>query len=356
MKSSGIVFNFERRIVLPAFDPTGWAKYVDVTISHDQVDGDCADFPLCIQGNDMPAGFWTNVQADGGDLVVCQADNLRRLHCDIDYISVGDTKLALHAKVPNISADYDTVVRVYYSNAAAAVGNSPKTWRPEYKFVSHMSDYPGDATRIWDSTINRNHGTKGEGAAAPTEVAGSVGRAQQFSGGQSILAAAIAGTPTQFTYTALWKRLGASGGSADSAYHSVFRGGIRGNNGNGVSVISNGAFAIAQDKVSGVLKTSVRNLATNNVWQSIHGTWDGANVTAWENGQPGTPTVAVGSLDIGYTGLRIGYYAVNYNHVNGLIDELRLSSVAWGPEWIALEHKTLLDPTTLYGISAEQSV
>jgi hypothetical protein len=353
MRSTGIVFDMERPYTLPPFDPWGWAKYVDITIAHDEVPGDVKDFPLCIQGDDMPAGFWAAVQADGGDCVVTLAGNRRRLHQELEYIDVGTTKLALHTKVPSISKDYDTILRVYYSNAGADVGKSPLTWDPYYSFVSHMADKLGDATMILDSTVNANHGTKGAGAAAPTEVAGTVGRAQQFvaASGQYINVADVAGlniTGRPLTLLALLKP------DADAATcYLVARNTSGGDLQYGLGWTPN--YVRVALEIS-IRAQSAANSAPVAVWSLGSARWtaDGT-VQMFVNGAPSGSAVSFTSALTTRTTISIGR-RVDGAYFKGGLCELRLASVARTAEWIALEHKTLLTPTVLYGISAEQSV
>jgi hypothetical protein len=343
------------------FDPWGWSKYVDLTVSKAQVDGDVTDFPLCIQGNEVPASFWTTVQADGGDLVVTGARSGRKFHRELGYISVveGSEQLELHARVPFIGTGRDEVLRIYYGNAAADEPNESMTWNSSYAAVYHMNNKPGDATKILDSTSNGNHGTKGAGAAAPTEVAGLVGKAQQFvaANGQYIKLPDIAQLlgATQATWTALARNdariydqcIASDFGNVDGTKRWFF----------GRENLPNMWYTAVGDGTN-IASAFINDVYAVSAWHFVWARFTGgvSLQTACDAASATNDTSVPAALSAGV--LNNTYIGRNRSTVysSQTLDELRLSSVAWGPEWIALEHKTLLDPTTLYGISAEGTV
>jgi hypothetical protein len=265
--------------------------------------------------------------------------------------------------VPFIGTGRDEVLRIYYGNAAADEPNESMTWNSSYVAVYHMNNKPGDATKILDSTSNANHGTKGAGAAAPTEVAGVIGKAQQFVAADNeviflpVALRAMGGTDRTLTALVTFDSPTLVG-TVETLWYS-------GSGGTGVGRPGINWVRSAAANLRARFSDGSATYITNNLTQNPVGahlltlTIDvGATMRQFFDGAPGgatdissQPADADDQLapDVGGTG---GAGVT----LSGLYDELRLSSVAWGPEWIALEHKTLLTPTVLYGISAEGTV
>jgi len=344
--------------VYPCFTPHD-GYYVDITIDKTQVGAEQTDFPICLQGNEMPAGFWSHV-GTGSGLFVTDARTSRRYHREIEYLSVGDEKVALHTRIPTLGTEQDHVIRLYYGGSQSGVDTS-MVWDSSFEFVSHMADYNA-GTQIWDSTKNRNHGTKGAEAQAPTEVAGTVGRAQQFVAASEQYIALpdnASVKPDAFTCFAVVSGMSDIGAiqhllgwgnylpilafdySTNRAIIYMSAGNYQYFNSTEWATLANGALHSVAFSLPGAVQDSIDNAS---MWI------DGA---AWAKSGGANKTTAQGAKSAPYIGAK---KVVGADCLNAIVNELRLSSVARSAEWIALTHLTLLDPTTLYGISAEQSV
>jgi len=161
---------------------TSWIYRIEVTLDNDKAgNATQTDFPIVLTENNVPALFWDGVESDGTDVVVTSADGTTKLKRELvaGSWSVASETMELHVKIPSYSHTADTIIYLYYGNSAGAETNDTDTWDSDFEFVSHMNDY-NSATQIFDSTVNANHGTKGATTQAPTEVAGEIGKAQQF--------------------------------------------------------------------------------------------------------------------------------------------------------------------------------
>jgi hypothetical protein len=166
---------------------TDYPYRFEVTVESDYVEVD-EEFPFVI--DDAPAHFWDNVQEDGADILVC-AEDKTKLYSELATWSYLFHDIELWVK-GELSSTVDTVFYVYYgidiewadNDYTGITGSVPaqNVWDENFVFVSHMNDNPLDSTQILDSTRYGNHGTKGAGTAAPVEVDGLVGKAQDFSG------------------------------------------------------------------------------------------------------------------------------------------------------------------------------
>jgi hypothetical protein len=323
---------------------------IPITIDHTKVAGDCTDFPVGINERDLPDAFWQCVSEGGINVLVKDAfgTTLKREVVSID--TVAET-FEMWFKVPSLSASVDTVIYVFLTTASYT--NDLDTWRTEYVGVYHCNDAPGDATMILDSTVNANHGTKGAGAAAPTEVAGVVGKAQQFvaASHQYInLTSAVLGPFSALTITLVGKQSAATGtvrypvdfGFWEAGYGAVIN--VHQTTNTQYWRLRNTAAAIGDLPSTAFTPDAPFSLAVS---------WNGASAQQYMNGSAaGAPVAFNGTMTPKLQAL--GYHRVGGGSLyhNGVEDELRLSSVAWGPEWNATEDASLRGIATFYSVGA----
>jgi hypothetical protein len=265
------------------------------------------------------------------------ADDSKALNFEIDtWDSGGDSWFWV--QVPQIDAASNTdYIWMYYGSPTVANGeNAEVVWENGYVAVYHMNDKPGDATKILDSTVNANHGTKGAGAAAPTEVAGSVGKAQQFvqaDGTQIALTTPFAfdtGTVLLFTRDMTY------------AYRC-----LAGYLGGGLSWLGwQGTYLWVRDHNSNIIygpNVAPAAMAEEQTLAFVH---DGATMDFHRNGALLSSVVSTWTTSCIIRYLGAGYTA---EHASGIYDELRLSSVARTAEWIEAENLAITDAMLTYG-------
>jgi hypothetical protein len=122
------------------------------------------DFVASITNNNLPAHFWSNVKSDGTDIILTLA-NGTKLKRQVAYINTVTEVMEIYVRIPSYSHEADTVVYLYYGNAAGAETNDADTWPATWVFVSDMSDY-NSGTQIRDWSQYGNHGTKGAAYAS----------------------------------------------------------------------------------------------------------------------------------------------------------------------------------------------
>jgi len=315
-----------------------------LTIDNSASTENLIDFPIMVKLT--PDRFdYSFAQVDGDDIRFVDPDGTALdYECDTWELD-GDSWFWV--RVPQIDAtstsDY---IWMYYGTAAVGNGeNADGVWNAGYAAVYHMNDKPGDPTQILDSTANGNTGTKGAGAAAPTEVDGLVGKGQQFvaANSQVIASPDVLGGATAFTIIAAYSK------TAYAPRQTVCGTGV-------LSWQFGYEFADSRWEVSAGDGVSRANCI-------IHGGQTVGQHFAWatfvaDNAQ-GLRTgiddaissfaATVGITAIGggggsaYIGKAGSYFA------DKRIDELRLSSVARSAEWIEAEYLSMWDSMLTYG-------
>jgi len=275
---------------------------------------------------------------------------------------VADGTSVFHVLVPHIPAgSTDDYIWLYYGEPLVGDGSdAAAAWADHWEAVYHMADKPGDPTMILDSTVNGNHGTKGAGAAAPTEVAGLVGMAQEF-------------VRANATYIALPDIVMGTGalsvvvlarftvvGQLQQPISSSAGGGYKGW---GMAAYANDHLAYEIYGPTGGRQsthTPVGSIAVDTDY-CLAGVADPSDFTirAFLNGvQPGSTLSAAdwGSVVRQYTSYigKAGRSGYDISCMDGLIHELRISSSALSGDENAAIYMSLFDSFIDYGASEDQ--
>ena len=168
----------------------GWLAGYDyrqaITIAPSVTPGDLTDFPLLVQiTNPTNDVFAKTAYADGQDIVFTAADGTTLLPREVEHYSASGTK-ELDAWVSTtLSSTSATTLYMYYKGPAVA--NSTATWDGSYKMVQHLQENPaGTGPQMTDSTALGNDGTTFGAMTAAQSVAGKVGPALVFDGGDRV--------------------------------------------------------------------------------------------------------------------------------------------------------------------------
>ena len=339
----------------------GWDKRIEFTIDKDEVDTTLSNFPTTLIlssssgiDNDDVTSVFDEISSNSLKLAVTTSDGENECYVEVAHWSDGDEEAELHVKVPSISSSSNTTLYLYYDNDHAnnteyvGLTNSvpaETVWDANFKAVYHMSD-GADNAHIYDSTSNDNDGTK-KGANEPNEVAGSVGKAQDFDEDYincgnnvrpvSAISVEVLATPHAFDYNGCIIGTGRNGGALSFyptgtdirfyVYTTTWR-----------------YLEIAQADVS-----------LNEPHYFAH-TYDQTDLIAFLEGIQ--KDIGHYSGDITYDGkpCEIGGYPSSgspYNPVpaetfDGVIGEVRISNIARSAGWIATTNSGLTDVLITY--------
>jgi hypothetical protein len=148
---------------------TGWSYRIEITIDETKVDtADLTDFPILVKLIDNTDWDSSHALASGNDLRFTASDGTTLLKYEREYHTNADAGTSYYwVKVPTVYYDADTIIYMYYGNAAAADGADPtNVWDANFSYVLHMSDLT--TSSLNDSTANNRDGAK-KGANEPLE-------------------------------------------------------------------------------------------------------------------------------------------------------------------------------------------
>ena len=323
-----------------------WLYRKAITIDYTKVSaGSHTNFPVLINITD--ADLQTRAQADFDDILFTSSDGTTKLAHEVESYTSGTGALVAWVEIPSLSSSANTVIYMYYGNAAAtAQQNIAGTWDASFKGVWHMN------TVFTDATSNANNGTNTGTTAVTGKISGGRGFVRS-NGTDYITITGLMSSPTSFTLSA-WATLT----TADP---------------NGAEIISIGDNTVLRYDENSANRTSGVIYNGGGVWST---TGSGINYagTGWHyvvytfddagNSQKlyvdGTQ-IATSSFTTtpvytsGGTNTFIGKHGngnVNMDF-DGTIDEARVSNASRSAGWVLTEYNNQNSPSTFYSVGSE---
>jgi hypothetical protein len=310
---------------------SSWQYRMNITISHAQFNSTLTNYPILV---DLTrSSLIGNAQTSGQDFVFTDINN-QKLDHQIEYYNSTTGHLTAWVRVPILSSSTDTTIFMYYGNSTVPdQQNSTGVWDSNYLLVLHLNDGP---TQCNDSTINGNNGIL---SGNVTQAQGEIGNGYSFTGGNVSLPKILSGSQTQFTFSA-W--INAQSGAR------YFISEWTNNQGAFLQVVGN---SVLQFYVNGMM---VQKPVTLDQWHYVVGTYNGTALSLWVDG--GTPvSVAASAPSWPNQNMTLGDRSDNQRTFYGLIDEVRVSSIARSNDWINTEYLNQNNPSVFYIIGPPES-
>lgn len=340
-----------------------WDRKCDLIIDHDKIDSSLSDFPVLLYWNgttgnvpsemldaDDPDGHAQTAAPVGGDIRLYQG----AIQLPLEIITItmdndpANAEFIAWTAVPTISSSEDTTITVQYGATgksqpiAGALYGSEDVWNSAYEGVWHLHD-----DNYYDSTGNDEHLTE---IGALTQATGKIYQhSDNNNSNANYLEDAndsinINGANQNITCEA-WFYMEILEGGTDS--HSIM----------GEYNISTGArqyylgynsseypqFRLSPDGNSNTAAIGSVAMAINT-WYHIAGTYDDSNIRVYKDGalQDTEPYTSGISDEITEFRLFRRYYSTT--HIDGRLEEVRLSNVARSTAWINATYETANDP------------
>ncbi|MBN1674645.1 MAG: DUF2341 domain-containing protein, partial [Kiritimatiellae bacterium] len=345
---------------------TGYGYRKKITLRPDAVYGttNLVNFPALVSLTDSALATTANgghvEHASGYDMLLTSADGTTVLDHEVEQYTAASGALVAWVRVPVLDCDDNTVLYLYYGNASISSSRENKAgvWDAGYRGVWHMAEDPSGA--VLDSTVHTNHGGQQGGMAAEDLVSGRIGPCLEFDGADDYLdcgqGAGLADITDAITMSA-WVRLAAPSNAAVLARHDngdygwVLRRGDTGELRAGIS--PNGSTWYDPGGVEGVIGVGE--------WHHIAVTYDGNLMRAYANAAEDTGAEfpydnAVDGIHVPATPLLIACEGYNNSWCfPGLMDEVRLSSVARSLDWLATAYTNQANPAAFLATAAEET-
>ena len=336
-----------------------WNYRQRVTIKASQIDADLTNFPVYINLADFNTHFFNNINSNGGDIRVTTADGMTEVPREIVSASTTAKTGEMYFLAPNLSSTTDTIFYVYYGNSGAsdyainATYGAENVWDSNYLGVYHLKQTStGAAGEFLDSTAYDNDGT-GEGTV-PTPTVGRIGTGQDFAANGRIDLGVAANWSSMISNNeymmSVWLNLDTS--ATDQAIVSNWGGGADGilwwadtsPGQNGFCHYINGTYTPSDCQ-------TLNDQDLNN-WQYLVARYDGSNGYHYVNGVSAGTGATAASYTTATANMSIGTADGNSNTrpLDGQIDEVRISAVDRGQDWITAEYRNQSTTTDFYTI------
>lgn len=336
---------------------SSWTYRVPVEIVPSKVGTSSAitSFPVYVSLNDMPAGFWSNVKSDGGDVRVVESDETTETAFELVTINTASSTGELHFLADSLSTTSTSTFYVYYGNAGASGYASSSTygsqnvWNSNYKAVYHLKD--GTTLSATDSTSNTKDGTNNGSVGA---TVGQLDGAGSFNaaGGRYISAASLQSSAlTNYTVSA-WVKPNGNQATAAAVATDQFGGAVNYalhfTDGASDRTIYGGSYVAGWKRTPGIT-------LADNTWAHVVHTYDGTTMRLYSNYATKASTATTFTPASNNSGFRIGRRWDSANYVTGTIDEVRVMSVAASDAWVYTEYNNQSTTTDFYYVGAPET-
>ena len=327
---------------------TSWSYRKSITVDNTKVSADLTNFPVLINLS-SDASLASHAKTDGSDIIFTSSDGTTKLERGIERYTTATGELVAWVKIPSLANSTDTVIYMYYGNAAGAETNSTSVWDSNYKIVHH---YPNGTTlSATDSTSNGFNGTI-SGAVAGT---GKIDGAGSYDGTDDYIYTAdnSAFSPSAFTVSS-WVNFTSFSGAdyivgKPGEYALMYNYTAAGCTANKLTlaIYAGGTWACA-DSTTG---------PTTSTWYYVTGVHTGSNIYLYINGSLEAGPISKGAVADSTYPIESGglEHAPTYAPINALIDEIHFSNTARAAEWIATEYNNQNSPSTFYSLGSEST-
>jgi len=336
---------------------SGYSHRICFKIDHTKIDSDLTHFPVTLfLTEDNADAVFNGLGSNYKKIAVTSDDGTTQLYVEVEVWDLSSKQAVLHISRSSwtISSSFDTYFYLYYDASVADnttyVGDpgdsvAANVWDSNFAGVWHLSQDPtGGVGCIKDSTGNNNDGTPQGSMTSSDLVDGQVGKALDFDGSDDYI---DCGNDSSLNPTTEMTIETVINGSVETGSWEVFTVGRDNSSGrayalgfrsNKIMLQINGAPTIkgqaGQITVSN--NTDYFVVAKGNStlgWKTwLNDSYDGGSA-AWS-----TPNSVNSNTNIGRRS-----YAGAEGYFDGLIDEVRISSVARSDAWLKATYYSLFN-------------
>jgi rubrerythrin len=363
INDTGSFYSFENEEINLA----NWYYRKPISINSSLVALDLVDFPVLVNITDVD--LKNKARADGYDITFTSDDGRTRLDHEIEFYDNINGQLIAWVRIPTLSSVSETTIYMHYGNAGPVnMQNSQGVWRNNYTAVWHMSENgAGLPDEYMESTANDYHGQGGggSGSSVPNMVSSKIGNGQLFDGNDDYINVSKLDPQSygDFTISAWYKSSDTS--VTDEGYilwHFVAH---RIGPGFGFSTTEDGGYKdrlrllICEDASPGTEYFGTSDV----VDQQFHYV-----VAIRANNRVKIYVDGIEEIDVGDTaagivinadsnqGPYIGDFPGETEQMDGILDEIRLSSVGRSAEWISTTFNNQNNSDSFYGIGSEELI
>ncbi|MFP4563422.1 MAG: DUF2341 domain-containing protein [Spirochaetia bacterium] len=340
-----------------------WHRRIKLSVDNSSGTETLADFPVLVSLDSSRIDYGECLP-EGADLQFRALDGETVLPHEIDtWNPLGTSSIWVRlAEIP--AGSTDTYFYLYYNSITPPEEPAPgAVWNDDYVGVWHLNEPGGaDGSTYSDSTYNRLDAEGGVGSrTSPAGTGGKIGRGQDFSG-MDTHRIDLPGSPLlddlgPVTFSFWVYDYGAAAVGSERIIHKNRLDIRNGEQGGNPTLVFERTFSMNN------LFKAFMNPWTYDTWDYVTLTWIGSDdeddVLLYSNVPPplgdfnrndgiGTiETDSISNLTLGNT------FWESSDNFNGIIDELRISSVVRSAAWVDAQHRSMTDTMLTYSAPEE---
>lgn len=348
---------------LPWFNEN-WSNRIQLTIRASEVDDDLTNFPVYVDLSDFSSAFFSNLNADGGDIRVTEGDGTTEVPREVVSASTTAETGELYFRATSISSSTDTTFYIYYGNSGAsdyavtATNGAENVWSNGYVLVSHQNDET--TSSVVNSADGSADGSKDVANQPQESTSGWIYEAQDFGGTGHIEVPNVGSGAANITISA-WINPDNLTGSGDTSTYgfTIFSAHSSGN----YTWLVAGGNGLDPNEISFCAFSSSASCDTSTGANLSTGEWRYVSATAVDGGAATirTEETEVHSFTSDGGGAwnsvsTIGDLRPDREiEFEGLIDEVQISNVVRSVAWQDATYRNQATTTDFYAASAPQS-
>jgi len=167
----------------PTWYDTDWLCRQEVTVPAMGNASSLDSFPVLVKLTSQGNPLFDKAQSTGQDIFFTDSAGTKLNHEIEYYQGTGTKELDAWVRVDDPLSAAGTTLYMYYENASAGDQQQVNaTWHGDFRLVQHFQESPADSTpQMKDSTTNNNHGTC-SGMTGANQVPGNVDGSLSFDG------------------------------------------------------------------------------------------------------------------------------------------------------------------------------
>ncbi len=180
-----LIFSFFLQPVLGQPDfPGDWSVKVRIELDSDKINSTLTDFPVAVFLDNTNFDF-SSARPDGRDVRFTAADGTTKLTFERELHDNTGEQAVYWVKIPSVSSSENTVFYLFYGNSDAsdAASTDGTVWSKDTRRggVWHMEHMADNGSWLIEDSRHNNEGNK-VSETSPGQVAGLIGKAQEFDG------------------------------------------------------------------------------------------------------------------------------------------------------------------------------
>lgn len=356
-----------------------WAHRIELVIDDTNIDSDLTDFPVLVYlsaasgiGDVDASPVFDELTSDANrkKIAVTSSDGETQLYVEIERWDDASEFAWLWVKVPSVLATGGATLYLYYDSTKADnttyIGDTgdaaaQSVWDANFVAVYHMAQDPnGDpAGAILDSTSNANHGTPSGAMTSADLVAGLIGKAIDFDGGDDLVDLGSDAELDDLTLITIEATINPTGWGEGNSGRIIAKSAADNSAGWQFLVTDAGRIQLLSKWDGGAVAQWYTGNSTISLssWQNVACTYDSTSTAndpiLYIAGSPSAVTESPApsgsrESDAGQT-LKIASRGTD-REFYGLIDEVRVSNIIRSAAWLKATHYSNTDAIVTFGI------